>query len=226
MVENNSSYLSFEEHQDFFSGIKNKNLYSPLKNKNNLKDLFRESYTFIVKFLNLLPSIDCDIAKFYFIEGLSQEQIRDILGISQSAISTRLKYIKSRINFLLRVPSLNPIQVREDFKFLFPDSLFEVAYFYYFELAQNRVKYFVQTSQSGVANKFKEILRYLIKISNLELSNFDKDLMNLEKKKYLALIYLDYFRFIKKKSNIINFLCKKNDEIRSKSLEYGEGILG
>jgi predicted DNA-binding protein YlxM (UPF0122 family) len=218
--------ISLEEYQDSFSKKKIMNI--PLKTKSNLKELFRDSFIFIIKYLTLLPTIDYDIALFYFIEDLSQEQIRDILNISQSAISTRLKYIKYRINFLLKIPSLNPLQVREDFKILFPDSLFEFAYFYYFELAQNRVKYFVQNSQSGVANKFKDILEYLTHISHLnilDLSKCDKDLMNFEKKKYLALIYLDYFRFVKKKSNTINFICKKNDYIRSNSLEYGKDIL-
>ena len=57
-----------------------------------------------------------------------------------------------------------------------------------------------------------------------KINKYDKDVMDMEKKRCLALIYLDYFRFINKKSNIINFLCKKNDEIRSKSLVLGGSI--
>jgi predicted DNA-binding protein YlxM (UPF0122 family) len=221
----NRAEVSYDESPDFFSGVASK--ATPLKDRGVLKNLVRDSYKFIIRYLSLLPPIDRALAKYYYVDGLSQEQIRDIFNISQSAVSRRLRYILNRINFLLRAPSLNPIQVREDLEFLFTEELFEFAYFYYFELAQNRVKFFVGASQSGVANKFKDILKLLESIVNEKESKFnksDKDIMNLGKKKCLGLIYLDYFRFIHKKSNIINFLCKKNDEIRSRSLVSGDSI--
>lgn len=223
---NDKAKVCYEDNPDFFSKISSGVV--PLKNRNTLKNLIRDSYNFIVRYLSLLSLIDRDLAKYYYIYGLSQRQIKELFDISQSAVSRRLRYVLNRINFLLRAPSLNPIQVRTDLEFLFEDTdLFEYAYFYYFELAQNRVKFFVGASQSGVANKFKDILRYLQNIIDIEVSKndkSDKDIMNLERKRYLALVYLDYFVFINKKSNIINFLCKKNDEIRSKSLVFGDSI--
>lgn len=217
--------ISYDDSPDFFNRVSSKVV--PLKSRNTLKNLIRDSYKFIVKYLSLLPLIDRNLAEYYYIHGLSQEQIKSFFGLSQSAVSRRLKYVLNRINFLLRAPSLSPIQVREDLEFLFEKNLFEFAYFYYFELAQNRVKFFVKASQSGVANKFKDILKYLediVQEKSDKIVKSDKDIMIMEKKKCLALIYLDYFRFINKKSNIINFLCKKNDEIRSKSLITGDSI--
>ena len=200
---NRGAEISYEESPDFFSGVAAKVI--PLKNRSVLKNLVRDSYKFIIRYLSLLPPIDCNLAKYYYIDGLSQEQIRDLFNISQSAVSRRLRYIFNRVNFLVRAPSLNPIQVRKDLRFLFSEELFEFAYFYYFELAQNRVKFFVGASQSGVANKFKDILELLEKIISEKEPKFnksDKDIMNLEKKRCLALIYLDYFRFINKKSGL------------------------
>jgi len=225
-MESNAQF-SYEDNPDFFSSVSSK-VVAP-NSRSIFKNLFKNSYSFISKYLTLLSPIDYNIAKFYYIDGLSQEQIKRVFNISQSAVSRRIRYITNRINFLLRAPSLNPIQVRRDLEFLFPEDMFEFAYFYYFELAQNRVKYFVQASQSGVANKFKDILEYLERVieNHLVLKNdrFNKDLMNIEKKRCLALTYLDYFRFINNKANIINFLCKKNDEVRSKSLILDEFIL-
>jgi hypothetical protein len=222
---NNRAEVSYDESPDFFSRVSN--TVVPLKNRNTLKNLVRDSYKFIIRYLYLLSSIDRDLAKYYYIDGLSQGQIKWLFKISQSAVSRRLRYVLNRINFLLRAPSLNPIQVREDLEFLLDKDLFEFAYFYYFELAQNRVKFFVGASQSGVANKFKDILQYLRDIKNTKVNKSaksDKEMLILEKKRCLALIYLDYFCFIHKKSNIINYLCKKNDTIRSKSLVFGESI--
>lgn len=217
--------ISYDESPDFFSNISK--TVVPLRDRSTIKSLIKDSFNFIVRYLSLLSSIDRDLARYYYIEGLSQKQIKKMFGISQSAVSRRLRYVLNRINFLLRAPSLNPIQVREDLEFLLDEELFEFGYFYYFELAQNRVKFFVGASQSGVANKFKDILDYLEKVKDEKVTDFnktDKEMMNLERKKCLALIYLDYFKFIHKKANIINYLCKKNDYIRSKSLVLGKSI--
>lgn len=221
----NNIELSFDKHPDFFSKISDGVL--PKNNRVIMKNLIRSSYKFILRYFNLLPPIDYSLAKLYYIDGLGQRQIKEIFDISQSAVSRRLKYVLNRIHFLLKAPSLDPIQVREDFEKLFPSELFEFAFFYYFELAQNRVKFFVHSSQSGVANKFKDIISYLEDISEEDekMINNDKDLLNYQTKRWLALTYLDFFRFISKKSNIINFLCKKNDEIRSKALKFDKFIL-
>jgi len=208
--------LSFNEAPDLYS-LLSKRTVQP-NSKRFFKELVKDSYRFVERYLSLLPSIDHDIARLYYIDDLSQDQISDIFDISQAAVSRRLKYVLDRIKFLLKMPGLNPVNVRRDLQDIFPPELFESAYFFYWELAQNRVKFFIKTSQSGAANKFFKILDYLEELaSNVDS---DKDIMDDEcqRKQYLALIYLDYYRFIHKKSNIITFLCKKNDSIRSNAL--------
>jgi len=158
----------------------------------------------------MLPEFDYWIAKLYYIDGLTQMQIGDIMGISQVAVSRRLKYILIRLKFILKTPSLDPRQVRDEFKILFPEHLFEAAYYLYWEYTQSRVRFFIRTSQLGVANKFYKIIKYL------ELVIKEDPCEELKSKKvYLALIYLEYFRFLKRKKNVINFLFKKNAEERN-----------
>jgi len=206
--------LSFEKCPDFFSRI-TVDVVEP-NSRESFKALIKDSYEYIVRYFSLLSAMDHNIARLYYIEGMSQDQISDLVGISQAAVSRRLKYILDRVKFLLKMPSLDPILVREELGELFPPELFEFAYFFYWELVQNRVKFFIKTSQSGAAHKFQKIVEYLEKIEAKE------DIE--ERTRYLALIYLDYFRFIKE-SNTITYLCKKNDSIRSNSLVLGESIL-
>lgn len=198
-----------------------------INSKQHIKDLVKNSFAFITRFLGFLPPIDQDIARLYYLDGLSQDQIRKLYNISQAAVSRRLKFIFVRIQFLFRMPSLNPIQVREDLKILFPESLFEFAYHFYWELAQNRVKYFFDTSQSGAANKLLKIITYLQKMAELfEKTSHDTSIdESFEKKRALCFIYLDYFRFIHKKSNIITFIYKKNDKERSGCIVRADSIL-
>lgn len=211
-------FVDYDSAPDVFSLIAD-NIIPP-KSKNTFRDLIYESYGYIIRYLSLLPRMDQEISKFYYIHGMSQEQIAQLFEISQAAVSRRLKYTTSKIKFLLKMPSLNPLQVRKDFTSLFPDTLFEFAYFFYWEFAQDRVKYFIGTSQSGAANKFNRILAYL---EDLALSTDSKDL-DVQQRNGLALIYLDYFRFIRRRSNVITFLYKKNDSRRSKSLTIGESV--
>jgi len=216
--------VSFDESPDLFS-LLSVNTVTP-KTKRFFKSLVKDSYEFFSKYLVFLPQIDQDIARFYYIDGLSQDQISTLYNISQAAISRRLKYIIERIKFLVKAPSLDPIQIREDLQFLFPPELFEFAYLFYWELAQNRVKFFIKTSQSGAANKLTKVLNFLEDLSSEEpISDTDMVDPDHERRKYLALIYVDYFRFIYKKSNIITFLCKRNDAERSNSFIKGIPIV-
>jgi hypothetical protein len=200
---------SFEAHPDLYSYIQQR-IQAP-KTRNVFKSLIRDSFDFISRYFLILPRFDYWIAKLYYIDGLTQIQIGKLLGISQVAVSRRLKYILIRLKFILKTPSWDPIQVREEFKILFPEKLFETAYYLYWEYTQSRVRFFIRTSQLGVANKFTKIIEYL------ELVIKEDECTDIENSKevYLASIYIEYFRFLKKKKNIINFLFKKNAEERN-----------
>jgi hypothetical protein len=204
---------------DFFSLLaKSTNIENP---RQHLKNVVKNSFDFVTRYLSFLPPIDQDIARFYYLDGMSQDQIKKLFGVCQAAISRRVKFIFVRIKFLLRAPSLNPIQVREELRTLFDDSLFEFACIFYWELAQNRVKYYIETSQSGAANKLLKIIEALQEMSQYDENSKDPDW---EKKKYLALVYLDYFQFIHKKSNVITFVFKRSDKYKPNSIVTGKSI--
>jgi hypothetical protein len=211
---------SFENRPEFFSLIAKNS--SQQNQKQYIKNIIRDSFDFVARYLNFLPAIDQDIAKLYYVDGLSQDQIKKLFGVCQAAISRRVKFIFVRIKFLLRMPSLNPIQVREDLRILFDDELFEFAYFFYWELAQNRVKYYIETSQSGAANKLIKIIAYLKKLKDLEIKEGDSEM---ERKKFLSLVYLDYFEFIYRRSNVITWVFKKSDKYRNQPVFIGDPII-
>lgn len=210
---------SFDLHQDFYSLLSHQNTLPP--SRHSLRDLIQESQSFILRYFLMLPPIDYNIARLYYLEGLSQDQISQLFSITQAAVSRRLKFITTRVKFLLKMPTLNPIQVREDFQDLFPPHLFEFAYFFYWENAQNRVKFFIKTSQSGAANKFVKILKYLESLTQDSSQTLDPDQ---DRKRYLAFIYLEYFHYTRQKANIISFLFKKNDPLRTDCLVQGPSI--
>ena len=214
--------ISFDAHPDIFSN-QNQSL-ADLSSKTSLRELFQQSQSFIVRYMLMLPPVDYTIAKLYYIDSLSQDQISQLFGITQAGVSRRLKFITARLKFLFKMPSLDPIQVREDFLQIFPYDLFELAYYFYWENAQNRVKYFIFTSQSGAANKFVQIMTHLQQVADTP-DHLCKEDPELGRKKFLALTYLDYFRYAKSKANIITYLFKRNDHLRTNSIVTGPPVL-
>lgn len=212
------SQISFDDHPELFSLIEHKRAKG--HNKSSLRSLVQDSEKYVQMYIALLPPVDRTVAHLYFIESLSQDQISELIGVTQAAVSRRLKFIRSRIKLLMRMPTLSPIQVREDFRFLFPPELFEFAYFFYFEYAQNRVKHFINTSQSGAANKLDRVIGYLKDIMAPAMQ-WDGSLGALDGKQYVAKAYLDYFEYTRHKANIITFLFKGNDERRAGSIVKG-----
>jgi len=215
-------HLSFDEHPDFFTFLGQSSIPGSSRSKVTLQDLMRSSQQYIERYLSRLSRLDRDIASLYYIDGLSQEQICSLFGISQAAVSRRLKFIIKRLKFLFRMPSQSLEQVRTDFQEIFDEDLFEFAFFFYWEFAQNRIRFFIETSQSGASNKSRQVLAHLEKISTSPVDEEDAVAVH---KKLTALMYLDYFRFIREKSNVITFLYKRNDGDRAGSLRRGASIL-
>lgn len=197
--------------------------------RDSLRSLIREFQSYVFSHLDLLPSVDSTISRLYYLDEMSQDQISQLLDISQAAVSRRLTVTLARLKFLIRMPSLDRVKVRKDFELLFPEALMQSAFFFYWELSQNRVKNFIKTSQSGAANKLIRICDYLEELSAVSDDEIeaveDCDLRDeLIQKKYLALVYIDHFRIVGKRNTKIMFLYKKNDDLRTDSIIRGEDI--
>ena len=202
----NKFSTSFDENSDHVSYLYN--LSSARQDEAiSVRETISDNYQYFHRFLEHLPRIDQEMARFYYIDRLSQTQIASLFGICQAAVSYRLKFILSRIKFIIKMPTLNPLQVREDFLKIFPSDLYEFAYLFYFIRSQNRVKNFITTSQSGASNKHSQIIKHLETLK--KETEDDKGDPKIAEQHYLVLVYLDYFRYIKKCSNVLSCLYKK-----------------
>lgn len=223
-MHGNSTFKeSFDNCQHFYGDTKQVTQTSGSV-KNNLRDLIRNSQSFILKYFKMLSVFDYQVCRMYFIDGMCQDQISKTHNITQAAISRRLRFSIHRVKFLIKMPNLNPISVRNDFRILFPEELFEIAYFFYWENTQNRVKYFIDISQSGASNRYRDILTVLDNYRNLSDEQV-KDNPLLYKRKVLSLIYYEYFLLAKDKSNVVSFLFKRNDKIRVNNIYRGASVL-
>ena len=188
-----------------------------------------------MKYFSRLPERDYQVSYWYYFEGLSQNQIAALLGVNQSSVNRLLASILYRLQCYVKQES--PIQVRQELEEILPDHLVEPAFFFYFQIQQDRVKYFLRTSQPTARNLFKRVLDFLEKAAaeqdhvtkasdkpgsiGAPFRNDDN-----ERKRRLAQKYLGYFHFIKHRGYMMTHVVKSNDAKRKGSLVKGRSILG
>ena len=212
--------ISFDDSADYFSSIPVN--YEVLGGKQTyLKDLITSSRNMAMRLFRQLSFIDYEIIRLYYFEGLTQQQISSLLDVTQGAVSKRLANVFKRLKLLLKMPKTSPVEVREDFRKLFDDDLFDIAYFFYFEPVQNRVKFFIDTSQSGASNKFRQIIAYLEKVKEREVEGLS--LAELDRQQ-MAISYYDFFKDTKERALQWLFLYKGNGKPRLNAIQQGDSI--
>ena len=135
------SYLDLE----FINSVQ----FGSHKSKDIFSDLFKNNLQTIYKPFLWLPLVDQHYYRLYYMQGFSQRHIKTLLDISQSAVGRRLISVQDKLKFLIRMPSLDPIQVKSDLYELLGDELWETALFYYWECNQTRVAAILETTPSG-----------------------------------------------------------------------------
>lgn len=210
-------HLSLDENIDYYSNLAldyQSNEYSDIKE--NFNDL--ENKDILFKYLKFVSIIDSTFIMLSYMYKMSQNSIRNLfqdiqssdnstISISQVGVSVRLKRALEKIKFLLNCPNLDFIDVREDFLKLFPEHLFDIAFYFYWNHTQSRTKYFLNITQCGSAFKLKSVIDYL---SNIIESKPSEDLV------FLADSYLEFFKVIQEKSNLFNIFFRNDFELNKR----------
>lgn len=187
------AHLDLEEKaSNQFGSHRSKDLFAEML-KENLPSIYRQ-------FL-WLPKVDQDYYRLYYLQGFSQRHIKTILDISLSAVGRRVHSVQAKLRFLLLMPSLDPILVKEDLQALIGE-LWETAVFYYWENNQTRVATLLETTPSGASYRLDKIIALL------------KEKSEQEETKYVALPYYEFFVGIKTRVNVINHVFKKEDLVQ------------
>lgn len=211
--------LSLEDNIDYYSTLFVSN---DIEEYTSTKDDFNqiENRDILFKYLKHLSIIDSSFVMLYYMYRMSQNSISQFLKmsnygeISQVGVSVRIRRAFEKIKFLLNFPKLDLIDIREDFRYLFPKNLFEPAYFFYWNRTQSRTKYFLNMTQCGSAFKIDDVIKFL---SQVIKENKD------ENKVFLSLTYLDFFKKIRSQSSIMN-VSFRNENIKITDLIDGKSI--
>jgi predicted XRE-type DNA-binding protein len=162
----------------------------------------------------LRSGLDQCIARMYWIEGLTQEQLAMVLHLTQCAISKRLKSILLKLRFIIQTPSLDPIQVKSDLESLLEGEdreIIEIAYLQFFEGSLSRTATILGISPTRVSSYMKQI------IQTLAAKAIEGGV--------IAEKYFQYYKRAMNSAGVLQNHYKKNDRQRIDSLVRGESIL-
>ena len=193
-----------------------------------------------------LPAIDRQICLLYFIDGVTQECVSDLLGLGQPEVSGRLHSCIEPLAFLARRPTLSSVQARTDLSTLLPNPLWRTAHSLYLNFySARRVAELLgpEVSESTIRNRRKEVVEHLgeraalphdglyeqIIVSRLGLINASGAVLEsdeLARRGELASRYLEDLRRAKKVSARFWRPFRKNELVRANALVQGKPVVG
>ena len=145
---------------------------------------FRETLKSYSSYVNRLPLTERQIYDYYVVRGMNQKEIAKILNMTQGGISSRVKRLLRRIDFLKRLEVYDILSIDQDLSSLF--NIFEI------ELLKGMLE---TTNQSETARR----LNVLFNLQGNRAMNqikvryrFNKYLEKLKDTKYYDLFMLIY----------------------------------
>jgi hypothetical protein len=133
------------------------------------REMAQEQPERMLSAIGWLPAVDYEICRFYFVQQVAQKGVSILLGIGQSEVSSRLHSCVKLLPFLLKRPTRNPIELRNDLLELLPPHLMEIAYHLYLNFSPSRVADLLgpHVSESTIRNRRKDIVTHLEKLAAL-----------------------------------------------------------
>jgi predicted transcriptional regulator len=112
--------------------------------------------------LDRLPAREADLIRLYFFLDKKQMDIAEIFGITQAAVSYRIKRALSRIRFLVEMPDLDKEAIHDLMSEMMHTELdAHIFTEMYFITCQSEVANQLNVSQGLVRHRFIRLLRYM-----------------------------------------------------------------
>src|ERR1019366_725741 len=119
--------------------------------KESFRDIVLQCPSEALHWFGSLHDLDAAIAKFYYIMGLTQNQIATILEVSQPSIKKRLVSIMKKLKLFAKAPASNPSEVHKDLAlFIFDEEMLNIARLQFVEGNMVRVALILGSSQGRV----------------------------------------------------------------------------
>jgi hypothetical protein len=207
-----------------------------------VRDLAQQHPEMALSLFGWLPAVDYEICRLYFVEGLTQEGVSCLVGIGQPEVSGRLHACIKLLPFLLKRPTGNPIELRNDLLELLPRHLVEVAHSLYLNFSPSRVADRFKVSEGTVRNLRKEVVTRLEELAGLpQRGPYDQATLvdfgmtdaagavladgEVARRRELASSYLEDSRRAKEVSARLVRVFRKNEADRANALIKGEPII-
>lgn len=158
--------------------------------EDTLRSLSRSNNALRARVEDLLQHVhpvERDIIELYYFQGVTQEAISTVIGVSQQAVSHRLRSAFRRLVFLIERPDIAPEQMRADLTMLLGDHPRAVDVL---------CDYAVTSSQLATAQRLGLSQQRVSEVFTSALAALD------EQQSLDAILYSDYFRRLTQHKNV------------------------
>lgn len=137
--------------------------------------------------LRYVHPVERDIIELYYFQGVTQEAISTVIGVSQQAVSHRLRSAFRRLVFLIERPDITPEQMAADLTMLVGDQPRAVEVL---------CDYAVTSSQLATAQRLGLSQQRVSEVFTAALASLDAQ------RSLDAILYSDYFRRLTQHKNV------------------------
>ena len=124
------------------------------------RELVGGAWASVSGLLWLMSDPDRELTEKYCRDGMTQVAVARLMGVSQGAVSRRIKGLVKKLRLLMEMPERDPVRVREEFKTLFGDD-FEEAFVSYWESSSVRVGDLLAVSYATAKSRQSILLKRL-----------------------------------------------------------------
>lgn len=154
--------MAYEVATDFTKfGAEDAELVRLLEEEEPNTDLLAKRLERLDHILERLPKIEADAIYLHYAKGKRQCDIAHIFGVTQAAVSYRLKRARKRLAFFLMVPPLTSEQIRDTLKDHFKSSDIDILVRLHETTCQSQVAHDLGISQGRVRHRFLYALQVL-----------------------------------------------------------------
>jgi predicted transcriptional regulator len=156
----NKYYIQSIDPSDIASRFSTEDTLDPIHGMS--EDWFLPRIDKVCSVLDKLPDREKDLINLYFFKNKKQTDIAEIFGLTQAAVSYRLKRALERIRFLVEMPNLSGNDIYLILEKCFPNEM-DVSIFaeMFFSTCQSDVAERLGVTQGRVRHRYIKNLRHL-----------------------------------------------------------------
>ena len=126
----------------------------------------------LVPLLDIIPDDEADMIQMYYFDRKTQNDIAEVFGMTQAAVSYRIQRAMQRLQFFASVPDIDPTMIREDLASVLKPSEIDIVESMYWTTCQSKTAELLGRTQGYVRETFARVIDKLLESPNRDHEDY------------------------------------------------------